>query len=86
MIPDNAKPSLKPLSDGAWAMCVLNRNTTPQQFTFDWEREAVEDDFAQRTAYRFRNLWTKQDLGTTEEALSAEVPGHDVLLLRLQKQ
>ena len=33
--------------------------------------------------YRVRDLWTKKDLGTTEETLNAELPGHDVLMLSL---
>jgi len=30
-------------------------------------------------------LWTKKDIGTTAAALTADVPGHDVLMLRLNK-
>jgi alpha-galactosidase len=81
----------KPLANGDWAMCVLNRGTTPAQFSFDWQKENVSDDFSHRdanfaaTTYRVRNLWTGGDLGGTAEMLSAEIPGHDVLLLRLEK-
>jgi alpha-galactosidase len=81
----------KPLSDGAWAMCVLNRGATPQKFTFDWNSEKAADDLSGRetkfdtTPYSIRNLWTKQDLGTTQSALTAEVPVFDVLVLRLTK-
>ena len=35
--------------------------------------------------YRIRDLWQKQDLGTTKDPLSADVQGHDALLLRLDK-
>lgn len=82
----------KPLSDGAWAMCVLNRTTAPQKISFDWKGEKVTDSFAKRearfdtTTYALRNLWSKKDVGTTGEPLSAEIPGHDVLMLRLSKQ
>jgi hypothetical protein len=31
-------------------------------------------------------LWTKKDMGTTKNILTAEIPGHDVLVLRLAKQ
>ena len=80
----------KPLRDGDWAMCALNRGAAPRAFAFDWAGETVEDDLAKRSAafadtvYRVRNLWTHQDAGTTAAPLRAEVPGHDVLMLRLR--
>jgi len=88
---DGVEIFFKPLQHGAWAMCVLNRNLEPRQVGFDWKNEAVSDDISNRQAkfdtitYRVRDLWKKQDLGTTATPLSAEVPGHDVLALRLDK-
>ncbi len=79
----------KPLADGDWAMCVLNRSTRPQKVRFDWKNKKVSDDLSKReagfdtTVYRVRDLWTKKDLGTTEETLNAELPGHDVLMLSI---
>jgi alpha-galactosidase len=79
----------KPLTGGDWAVCFLNRGTQPQTVTFDWANEKVSDPLSHRdanfatTTYKLHNLWTKADAGTTKDALSAEVPGHDVLLLRL---
>ena len=70
-------------------MCVLNRNTTPHMFSFDWKNEKVSDDLSKRdakfdkTTYNLRDLWAKKDLGTTKDVLTAEVPGHDVLVLKL---
>jgi len=51
---------------------------------YDWcntgSRDAPE-------AYRtMRDLWAKEEVGTTEQPLAAEVPGHDVLMLRLSPQ
>ena len=88
---DNIEIWFKPLADDAWAMCVLNRGTTPQKVTFDWNNEKVTDDFSKRdarfdtTTYGLRDLWAKKDLGATKEPLNTEVPGHDVLMLRLNK-
>ena len=88
---DNIEIWFKPLADNAWAMCVLNRGTTPQKVTFDWNTEKVADDFSKRdahfdtTTYGLRDLWAKKDIGTTKEPLNTEVPGHDVLMLRLNK-
>ena len=81
----------KPLSNDAWAMCVLNRGTNSQSVTFNWKKETVKDDLSERkagfatTTYQVRDLWAKTDLGTTAKTLTAEVPGHDVLMLRLEK-
>jgi alpha-galactosidase len=86
---DGVEVWFKPLSDGSWAMCVLNRNSAPQNFSFDWKNEKVSDDLSKRdanfakTAYNLRDLWAKKDLGTTKDVLTAEIPGHDVLVLRL---
>jgi alpha-galactosidase len=79
----------KPLAESDWAMCVLNRGREARRFSFDWRREKVSDALAKReanfatTAYEVRNLWTGRPAGTTKAALAAEIPGHDVLMLRL---
>lgn len=89
---DDLEIWFKPLVRGDWAMCVLNRKSTSKKFIFDWKKESVGDALSNRqmqlatTVYRLRNLWTKKDLGTTEVALTADVPGHDVLMLRLSKK
>ena len=72
-------------------MCMLNRSPGRKRSLFDWKNETVADNFSKReaqfdtTGYRVRDLWTKKDLGTTQQPLNAEVPGHDVLMLRLDK-
>ena len=87
---DGVEVWFKPLADGDWAMCVLNRSTNAQKFTFDWTNEKVNDTFAKRdanfstTTYSLRDLWTKKETGTTKETLAAEIPGHDALMLRLK--
>jgi alpha-galactosidase len=80
----------KPLAGGDWTMCVLNRGKDAQTISFNWKNENVADSFSKHdahfatTTYGLRNLWTKQPAGTTKEVLSAEIPGHDVLMLRLK--
>lgn len=89
---DDLEIWFKALANSDWAMCVLNRKSTPQKVVFDWKNESVGDALSNRdarlatTVYRLRNLWTKKDIGTTEAALTADVPGHDVLMLRLSKK
>ncbi len=88
---DNVEVWFKPLTGDSWAMCVLNRNKDAKKISFDWKNENVADSFSKRdahfamTTYSLRNLWTKQSAGDTVKILEAEVPGHDVLLLRLEK-
>ena len=82
---------IKPLTNDAWAVCFFNRNADPQKVTFDWKNEKVTDDISNRDAkfdtvtYSVRDLWQKKDLGTTKTPLSADVQGHDVLVVRLNK-
>jgi alpha-galactosidase len=82
----------KPLADEDWAMCILNRGAAARQIEFSWKDEAVVDDFSGRETffkarlYRVHDLWTGEDLGTNRQKLRAEVPGHDVLMVRLQRQ
>ena len=72
-------------------MCLLNRNSKAQKISFDWMKEKVTDDLSGRSAnfnlviYNLRDLWKKTDVGTTKKLLSAEIPGHDVLMLKLTK-
>ncbi|MDW7981088.1 MAG: glycoside hydrolase family 27 protein [Verrucomicrobiales bacterium] len=86
---DGLEVWFKPLANDAWAMCVLNRSTTNKQFVFDWKEQKVYDELIRRSpqfdkfAYRVRDLWAKKDIGTTAKPLIAEIPGHDVLMLRL---
>ncbi len=89
---DSVDVWFKPLEKGDWAMCFLNRSVEPKKVSFDWKNEAVYDSLSGRnahfdqTVYKIKNLWTKNEMGTTGKALSAEVPGHDVLMLRLVKE
>jgi alpha-galactosidase len=89
---DGVEIWFKPLSHDDWAMCVLNRTNVTRQVTFDWKNEPVNDTFAKRetrfdtVTYAARDLWTKKETGSTKEPLKAEVPGRDVLMLRLSKQ
>jgi alpha-galactosidase len=88
---DGVEVWFKPLIDGDWAMVILNRNTSARKVAFDWKNEKVADTLSNRetrfdtTAYALRDLWTKRDMGTTERPLTADVPAHDVLMLRLKK-
>jgi alpha-galactosidase len=91
MTADSVETWFKPLQNGDWAMCFLNRTKVAKKIEFDWAKQIVVDDMSQRSAsfdkipYRIRNLWTKKESGTTKTKLMTEVPAHDVLLFRLIK-
>ncbi len=86
---DGVEYWFKPLADGDWAFMALNRNKTPRKIAFNWTGEAVKDALSKRdaafatTRYQLRDLWTGQLSGDTAKALTAELPGQDVLMLRL---
>jgi alpha-galactosidase len=86
---DSVEIWFKPLSKNNWSVCFLNRSLQPQQIEFNWKNENVSDELSKRqlnaakTDYRIRNLWTKNESGTTAETLKATVPSHDVLMFRL---
>ena len=91
----NSKDSLdtwfKPLSDGGWAVCFLNRSAQTQKINFDWKSENVNDTLSSKqlsattTTYKITDVWTKKNLSTTAKPLNAAVASHDVLMLRLSK-
>lgn len=84
----------KPLENGDWAFCLLNRDRTPVDYTIDWETLCFTDTEVSnlstcfdRTTYSIRDLWEKDsrkaNKGTTEKSLTVNVPGRDVILYRL---
>jgi len=90
-VADSVEIWFKPLQNGDWAMCFLNRSTVAKKVEFDWLKNAVVDELSKRQTdfdkinYKIRNLWTKMEIGTTKKSLKAEVPAHDVLMFRLIK-
>jgi len=85
---DSVETWFKPLKDGEWAVCFLNRSEKPTTISFDWNTN-VYDNLSKRnleavnTKYKIMDVWTKQNLGKTKKTLEQEIPGHDVLMLRL---
>lgn len=86
---DSLETWFKPLSNGEWALCFLNRAKDAKQINFDFAQNVVDDAFAKRILdankqeYKLTNVWTKKEMGTTKKVLSAQVPSHDVLMLIL---
>lgn len=80
---------LKPLSNGNWAICFLNRSSVAKPVDFDWAKNVINDPVSNRTldvladVYTIKDVWSKKEMGNTKKILKAEVPSHDVLMLRL---
>ncbi|HZV68701.1 MAG TPA: glycoside hydrolase family 27 protein [Saprospiraceae bacterium] len=87
---DSIEVFVKPLADGDWAFCFLNRNEMPRTIHFDWDKENVEDAFSGRKLitskkeiYTIRDIWKKKEMGMTHETFNVEVKEHDVCMVRL---
>lgn len=85
---DSIETWFKPLDKGDWAVCFLNRSSQPVKVEFDWKTK-VYDDFSKRDlnageiVYDILDVWTRKDMGNAKKRLEKDVPGHDVLMLRL---
>lgn len=83
---------VKPLKNGDWAVCFLNKSEQKQKIDFDWSKEYISDDISKKTlntneaVYSIKDLWTKKNLGDTKKKLLIEIVTHDVLMVRLVKQ
>ncbi|NWJ52145.1 MAG: glycoside hydrolase family 27 protein [Bacteroidetes bacterium] len=88
---DSLEVWMKPLQNGNWAVCFLNRATNSKEVKFSWKDEIVSDSLsnmqlnAKTNIYKIRDVWTKTNLATTEKDFKAMIPSHDVLMLRLSK-
>ena len=70
---------VKELSDGNWAVCMLNDTQSDAQMSLAWS----DIPALSGKTYKVRDLWAKKDLGTTETNYSGNVVTHDVALFRL---
>jgi alpha-galactosidase len=88
---DSLQIWFKPLSNGDWAACFVNRSSNAKAIEFNWAGEKVGDELSKRglhadaITYKLRDLWTNKDAGTTKKALKSVLQPHDVLMLRLSK-
>ena len=88
---DSLEIYVKPLSNDDWAVCFLNRSHTPMKVNFNWKEEVIIDTLFNKTmnanehTYKIRNLWTMSNMGDTQKPLTAMLPSHDVIVVRLIK-
>jgi alpha-galactosidase len=67
----------RPLWDGTVAVGLFNRSTNAQTVTASW------DDLGLDGPQPVRDLWRHQDLGASDGSVSAQVPGHGAVLLKI---
>jgi alpha-galactosidase len=83
---------VKPLVRGDWAFCFLNRSETTRNIEVNWKDYALEDGLSKQainpaaTTYTVRNLWKRQNIGSTTQELRTDIQAGDVLMMRLVKQ
>jgi alpha-galactosidase len=87
----NVELYVKPLKNNEIALCFLNRGETNQKIEFDWKKYTIEDGLThilikfESTTYNLRDLWAKKNIGNTKTPFIAEIPPHDIIMLRLSK-
>ena len=67
------------LAGGDFAVALFNRAEEPAQMKVEWAKAGMK-----KTPQRARDLWTFRDIKLHGHAYVAEVPGHGVVLLRVQ--
>jgi alpha-galactosidase len=67
----------KPLADGTQAVGLFNRGESPLQITLDFKLLGLA------SPAKLRDLWTHRDLGSFDNAYTAEVPKHGVVMLKV---
>jgi alpha-galactosidase len=67
----------KKLTGEDWSYCFFNRDNKPLQISFDWKQLGLSK------TYSVRDLWQHNIIGTTGEALLAEIPAHGIIHVRL---
>lgn len=88
---DSVETWLRPLQNGDWAVCFLNRSVSAKEIEIDWKQLVVTDTVSSavldpvKHIYQVRNLWLKKNTGTTVKPAKIIVPGHDIFLFRLSK-
>lgn len=81
----------KPLVNGDWAMCILNRTLEDRTYDLNWKSFDLYDQLTGKktelatVTYNVKNLWTGKAEGKTDKARKVVIPAQDVVLYRLSK-
>ena len=81
---------MKPLADGSYAICFLNRGIGAESLDFDFKQIANDPDFKKSYSidgsYSVFDVWNNKELGTTQKNISTSIKGHDILFVLLKKK
>jgi alpha-galactosidase len=86
---DSVESWFKPLSNGGWAVCILNRSSTPKKIEYNWKAIAFTDTVSNRKfdgsalTYHIRDVWAARAAGDTKKPVSGNLGPHDVLVFKL---
>ena len=69
----------KQLRDGSRAVVLFNRSQAPATIAVKWE----EIGYPGHLSAKVRDLWQHKPLGTFQKQFSVEVPGRDVIMIRV---
>lgn len=82
----------RPLSDGGYAMAVVNRFPFTRKVRLDFKAAGFEPEkdpscpfCPEKNVFAVRDLWRQSDMGVFAESIGLEIPGHATTLLRLQR-
>jgi len=87
----NLEVWVKPLINNELAICFLNRGEMPINYTFDWTKNNINDNFSNtyidfnKVIYKIYDIWNNKIISTTEKPLKITIMPHDVVFLRLLK-
>jgi alpha-galactosidase len=70
---------LKPLNDGDWGICVLNRDEQSRQLELKWE----DFDIQPETIDAVRDLWKHKNIKHAKKSIHVLIEPHDVKVYRL---
>ncbi len=70
----------KQLADGGRAVALLNRSGSEADISASWTEIGYPDTLTASV----RDVWAKKDLGSLKSKVSASVPSHGVVLLRIK--
>ena len=81
---------IKPLADGSFAVCFLNRGIGSKNIDFNCQQTLTDPDFGKSYtidgSYSVYDIWNSSDMGTTQKNITASIKGHDVLFVLLKKK
>ncbi len=89
-VKDSVELWFKPLNEGDWAVCFLNRSILSKKIHYDWKLCVTEDSLsgaildASKINYKITNLWTGKT-STSSSIINETLFPHDVLIFRLSK-